>query len=185
MSPTTPTEPDATRQNTLLFSDGRITFRVDYWNGSEIPDPEEANRTVDHVLGTLHRAYGSGLDTLNGHIKSICPPTGRTTIADSRSLTLNGTSLRVKVSIRLNRTVEPFHLALVTRRVMAAAEACMVMALDGDALLAYVEKEVTDTMAGPDSMFAVPFPAGFDFGAMAGNGSRRAAADNGSPGQYL
>lgn len=161
----------------IPFAHGTATIQVDHW-GSD--DKAEANRAVDHLLGTaVHDTYA-----IIGKIaKSVAPPAGHTKHVSTRSMNTGGSvTMRIKVTLVLTYKAMAISAAAYVSKILSGAELCALHLVDPTALDEIAEKfdEGTDSLLGALRAASAGMPADIR-DALFGPGSPFGGSSDGTP----
>jgi hypothetical protein len=152
------------RSNTFAFANGSATLLVDHWGGDDVT---EAERAIDHLMGTLLHSVTDVARLVNEGIVGKDAPYGDSRHASTRSMSIKGVSMRVKVTLAFTREVPSRVVASAAAKVLASAENCMLHLVDpsvfddaADSLLdvlraasASMPADIRDALFGPGSPF--------------------------------
>jgi hypothetical protein len=160
------------RSNIFAFANGTAHLLVDHWGGN---DKTEANRAIDHLMGTLLRSVTDVAQQVNQAIADIEAPDGDVRHTSTRSMAINGVSMRVKVTLVFTREVPSRVLASAAAKILASAENCMLHLIDPS-----VFDDVAGSLMGIIQSSMADMPADIK-DALFGPGSPFGGTDEGSP----
>ena len=184
-----------TRKNFLRFGHGTATIQVDHWLSDpqgEQPSTDEVTCSVDHLMGSVVQDTFKVMGQLNRSVQAKGLDEGDVVHTSTRSMTIGGATMRVKVSLHVFRNVPSYILATDVDEVLKGAVPCMIHLLDNSLQDEDVLSSLPPFLRGllgdlPDGVRVMGFPSDL-FGGMPGDGSRGHQAHGyagGTPGQYL
>jgi hypothetical protein len=148
------------RTNSVQFANGTATFQVDLWGGSAV---SERQQSIDHLMGTLLLSLFDIVIRINKEVTGNEPPASVTRHTSTRSMTIKGVSVRVKMTLELTRKVASMVLYGYVGKILTAGEACMLHTIDpavfdvaGDSLTSLVDDlpaGIRDALFGQGSPF--------------------------------
>ncbi|HEY5695493.1 MAG TPA: hypothetical protein VIQ80_01530 [Candidatus Saccharimonadales bacterium] len=141
------------RTGTVQFANGSVSFTVEHWsNGAGVSKPAD----LDHIMGELCTAFYAGVAQFNEVLEASESGIGVTKYATARTVTV-GASLRVKMTVRLNRPLPSMLLAYYVEGLLAKVVACMLHTIDSNAKQDVVDWMNDLVMSTLSAMFAVAF----------------------------
>lgn len=116
------------RSNHINFANGTVSVTVDYWgNGFGTTELD-----LDHLMGSAVTSVYEDITALN---KAIAKSTGGITKhASTRSMTVNETSVRVKVAVSLTSPLSSISLAGYVESILSKVAVCMLHTVDSSAM---------------------------------------------------
>jgi len=122
-----------TRTNALNFSNGSASLLVDHWLTDSAflsPSEEEIGTSVDHLMETLVLGTCSVMNRLNRTFQAKGLGEGDVSHVVTRSMTIDGVTMRVKVNLHVSRNMPVSILALEAEEILKATVPCMIHLLD-------------------------------------------------------
>jgi hypothetical protein len=184
------------RTNTVRFAHGTVTLLVDHWSISEndAPSANETDIAVDHLMGTLYTGVLKTVDNLNLDVLRKDLDVGVGTHCATRSMTINGRTMRAKVTFAVTRDVPSYVLALMVDELLSGVTPCIIHLLDDslkeDDKMASAKSMLSSLLGAfgddPSGLFGSAGSQFADFGGRGGYGGGHTASEAPpNTGQYL
>jgi hypothetical protein len=140
------------------FTNGTIRIQVDTWKKPVVDVTPQDSHTVDHVMASTATAAWGQIDKLNALIatRSNLTAVDNSGYATSRSMTVGDTTVRVRVSFRLNVGVPTYIVHPIAEAILGEAMTCALHVVDPNMAQVMkqdtVEKITAQMMSGFASM---------------------------------
>jgi len=140
------------------FTHGTIRVRVDVWKRPSVDVTPQDSHTADHIMASTATAVWGQIDKLNALIaaRSNLTAVDNNGYTASRSMTVGDTTVRVRVSFRLNVGVPTYIVHPIAEAILGEAMTCALHVVDPNMAQVMkrdtVEKVTAQMMSGFASM---------------------------------